>query len=267
MAAKFKIFPLINGEMMSSLSHILLNQALALNLPKEDVLPYNWDEKIILDDGSTTQGVMCPIIIWLLEGPGGPILIDTGMPDPKEARAIINAQGGEMKPCRQEPNWKLVRQLAAHGLEPQDVETIVITHLHGDHYGNNALFQNAKFYIHKDEIPLCLAAASWAPFYRPGFKRYLLDVIDQVELISGDIQLCEGIQVIHVGGHSPGLVSILVETEIGRVAIASDLIHSYKNLELNWPIGSFWDLKKVIQGMQRLHEIADVILPSHDAEL
>jgi glyoxylase-like metal-dependent hydrolase (beta-lactamase superfamily II) len=172
-----------------------------------------------------------------------------------------------MKPSRQEPEWKLPNQLAKHGFKLDDIEKIIITHLHGDHYGNNPLFPKARFYIHKDEIPLCLAASPWAPFYRPGFKRYLLEVIDQVVLVDGDMQICEGVRVIHVGGHSPGLLSVLVDTEIGRVVIASDIIHSYKNLELNWPIGSYWDLNQVIRGMRRLRRIADFVLPNHDAEL
>ena len=267
MRVHYKIYPLINGEMYSSLSHILLNQALALNLPKEQVVPFNWEESIPLEDGSFTPGVMCPIIVWLLVGPYGPILVDTGMPDPGEARRIITAQGGEMKPSFQDPEWKLESQLARHGFKPDDIERIIISHLHGDHYGNNGLFPKARFYIHKDEIPLCLAAPPWSPFYRPGFKRYLLEVIDQVQLVDGDMQLCEGVRMVHVGGHSPGLLSVVVDTEIGRVAIASDIIHSYRNLELNWPIGSYWDLNQVIRGMRHLLEIADLILPNHDAEL
>ena len=57
---------------------------------------------------------------------------------------------------------------------------------------------------------------------------------------------------------------ILVETRVGCVGIAGDLVHSYENLELNWPIGSFWDLEQVMQGMDLLRREADVIVPNHD---
>jgi hypothetical protein len=57
---------------------------------------------------------------------------------------------------------------------------------------------------------------------------------------------------------------VLVETKIGTAAIAGDLIHSYENLELNWPIGAFWDLNQVMDGMQRLRSEADLVLANHD---
>jgi glyoxylase-like metal-dependent hydrolase (beta-lactamase superfamily II) len=136
--------------------------------------------------------------------------------------------------------------------------------LHGDHFGNNELFTNARFFIHQEEIQLCLSPPSWAPFYRAGFAPHLENIIDRVELVTGDQQLCEGLRIVHVGGHSPGLLSVLVDTISGCVAIASDLVHSYRNLELDWPIGSFWNLNQVIDGVRYLKENADIVLPSHD---
>ena len=85
--------------------------------------------------------------------------------------------------------------------------------------------------------------------------------------MSADIELCEGIDIVHMGGHSPGLLSVLVNTVSGCIAIASDLVHSYRNLELDWPIGSFWNLTQVIAGVKYLKEQADILLPSHDWEL
>ena len=57
---------------------------------------------------------------------------------------------------------------------------------------------------------------------------------------------------------------VMVETDIGTVCLTSDVMYNYKNLELNWPMGSFWDLPDLMAGYERLRKEADVIIPEHD---
>ncbi len=267
MTIHYRIHALLTGETESTLGLILLNEAWALNLPPEKVLPFGWQERIDHGQGVFMPGVMAPVYAWLIEGPGEPLLVDTGLPPCSELRQVITAQGGEIKPCRQEPDWRLDRQLRRLGMDPREIRTVILTHLHGDHYGGNEFFPNARFIVHEAEIPLCLGGPPWAPFYRPGFAHRLRSVLDRVERVSTGVQLRPGIELIHVGGHSPGLLAVVVQTALGRVAIASDLVYSYRNLELDWPVGSFWDLNQVMRGMRLLSDRADIILPSHDAEL
>lgn len=266
MKPEFKIQAILNGVTYSTLSHIYLNEARPLRKPVSEITPLQREEysEKYLELGS---GLMVPIHVWLITGPGGPILVDTGVPPCEELRQIIESHGGEFKPCRQEEEWLLDRQLARFGFKLEDIHTIILTHLHGDHYGNNELFPNACFYVHEAEIPMCIAPPKWAPFYRPGYMPHFLRVLDRVIPISGDRQLIEGIDLMHIGGHAPGLMSVLVSTRLGRVAIAGDLIHSYGNLELDWPLGSLWNLNQAMHSMQRLRESAEIILPSHDWEL
>src|SRR5581483_9606182 len=44
------------------------------------------------------------------------------------------------------------------------------------------------------------------------------------------------------------------------------MIPFYKNLELNWPTGAFFNLTELIEGYQWMHDNADLILPHHDWE-
>ena len=213
---------------------------------------------------SLSPGLWVPVIVWLLLGTDKPILVDTGLASCEELERVLIAHSGVRIPCLQKPEWKLDRQLAKYGVEPGDIQEVVLTHLHGDHLGNNEMFSNAVFYVHESEIPLCLNPPRWAPFYRPDNATHLQNVLDRVHVITDEYQLHPGVRLAHVGGHSPGSMAILVETDMGRVGIAGDLVHSYENLELDWPIGSFWDLDQVIQGMHRLRSEFDLILPNHD---
>lgn len=262
-----RIQALLTGQTESTLGLILLNEARALNLSREQVLPWGWQEHIDHGDGSFASGVMAPVFAWLVTGPAGPSLVDTGLPPCAELHQVISSQGGEIKPCLQEPEWRLDRQLKSLGIAPEEIRTVVLTHLHGDHYGGNEWLPFARFIVHQAEVELCLSAPPWAPFYRPGFAHRFRAVQERTQVITGDLRLADGIELVHVGGHSPGLLAVLVQTALGRVAIASDLVYSYRNLELDWPIGSFWNLGQLMDGMQRLRKEADIILPSHDARL
>jgi glyoxylase-like metal-dependent hydrolase (beta-lactamase superfamily II) len=69
--------------------------------------------------------------VTLLESEGRRILVDSGACEDAAA---------------------LVRALAAHGLAPEDVDTVVSTHLHYDHCGNHLLFGRARFLVDEDDL-------------------------------------------------------------------------------------------------------------------
>lgn len=60
---------------------------------------------------------------------------------------------------------------------------------------------------------------------------------------------------------------VIVETAIGQVCLTSDVMYNYRNLELNWPMGSYWDLPELLRGYDRLKAISDVIVPEHDWQI
>ena len=68
-------------------------------------------------------------------------------------------------------------------------------------------------------------------------------LLQLLELLDGDLRIADGISVHHLGGHSPGMQVVLLETDAGRVCIPGDLVPFYKNLELNWPMGAFFDVR------------------------
>src|SRR5581483_12385935 len=152
------------------------------------------------------------------------------------------------------------------GVEPDDIDVVVNTCLHFDHIGNNTRFRNARFYIQARELPYGLDPPPWAQFYYPEFAYNIEEVRDRLEVLDGDRLITEGVRVVRLGGHTPGTQVVLVETDEGRVCLPGDMIPFYKNLELNWPTGAFFNLTELIEGYQWMHDNADLILPHHDWE-
>jgi glyoxylase-like metal-dependent hydrolase (beta-lactamase superfamily II) len=264
MSSTYRIHPLLNGAVFSSLKHILLSEAGPLGLPLVERLPAQPETYTFEPMEGQSVGVWVPVVCWLLLGGQEPILVDTGLASCKELQHSLKAHHVDPIPCVQKAEWRLDQQLRKFGLKPQDIQKVILTHLHGDHIGNNEMFTQAIFFVHESEISLCLDPPAWAPAYRSDNAIHLRKVLERVVPLQSEVELFPGIDLVHVGGHSPGSMAVVVETKANKVAIAGDLVHSYENLELDWPIGSFWDLQQVLDGMQDLRNIAEIVLPNHD---
>lgn len=85
-----------------------------------------------------------PIYCWLIKGGDKKILIDTGEMHPVQSEDREKAIGGKI--------YTFEDGLAQHGLTGKDIDVVIHTHLHSDHCENDYKCENAKFYIHKNEL-------------------------------------------------------------------------------------------------------------------
>lgn len=258
-----RIHHIVTGELESSLGVSLLNSGTAPGLQRERVLPHGYRYDIRRRDGTVTEGVMVPVPVWLLEGTDQVILIDTGLGDIDEVSAMQHRYGVDFVASRT-PDQDLVQGLARHGVRPEDVEVVVLTHLHFDHVGNNELFPNARFITQRDELPQALRPPRFSMFYYPEYAYKMTAILDRLELIDGDARIDPAVRLVKIGGHTPGCMVVMVDTAVGRVCLTSDVMYNYRNLELNWPMGSFWDIQDLMRGYDRLRLEADIIVPEHD---
>jgi glyoxylase-like metal-dependent hydrolase (beta-lactamase superfamily II) len=116
------------------------------------------------------------------------------------------------------------------------------------------------------ELPQGLRPPTFSMFYYPEYAHKITSVLDRVTLIDGDVQVDKNVRLVKIGGHTPGCMVVMIDTAIGRVCLTSDVMYNYRNLELNWPMGSFWDIRELMRGYDRLRIEADVIVPEHDWE-
>lgn len=262
-----RIHCIVTGEVESNLDIALLNGAGHPDIPLAHRYPFGYPDTIRLPSGATRVGNMVPAPVWLIEGTDRLVLVDTGLGDVDEVMAMQARYGSDWVASRSGSGQSLVEGLAAHGVTPKDIDTVVLTHLHYDHVGNNELFTNARFLVQREEIDLALNPPKFHMFYYPEYRHKLEHISDRLDVIDGDFQVNEQIRLIKIGGHTPGCQSVLVETAEGTVCLTSDVMYNYKNLELDWPTGSFWDLQAMVDGYARIRELSDVIVPQHDWQI
>jgi glyoxylase-like metal-dependent hydrolase (beta-lactamase superfamily II) len=232
---------------------------------KEELLPYGHKEREFKSDGTFEPGLMVPVPIWFIEGEDRKILIDTGLGDCEEIMRLQYRYGIDYL-ARKSKEQEIVTGLGAKGLKPEDIEIVVLTHLHFDHIGNTELFKNARFIVQKSEIPMLICPPRFATFYYREWSQRITNISDRLISIEGNLKLTKTIELVKVGGHSPGQMAVFVHTAKGRVCIASDFLYNYTNLRQEWPIGPIWNMDEWIRGLRFIKGEADIVVPNHDYE-
>jgi N-acyl homoserine lactone hydrolase len=158
---------------------------------------------------------------------GRNILIDTGVPAdfaPPPERLTITMR----------PN--VVEQLAALGIQPGDIDTVISTHFDVDHVGYHEVFPNAEHIVQREQYETARAgrprfAGSQAHWDHPSLRYRLVD---------GDIELLPGIELIASPGHAPGHQSVLVRLpRTGPVLLAIDAVSQERLFTVDrtpWPV-------------------------------
>ena len=193
-----------------------------------------------------------PLIAFYLEGEGHKILVDTGGSAP---------DGVHWMPYARQADERLERALRKIGVCPEEIDTVLLTHLHWDHAGNNRALPNARFLVQKLEYDFLAS-----PGEKPGFERELA-LQSSYELLEGDCAVFDGISVVLTPGHSVGSQCVLVDTAQGRKIIAGDLFPTYENWRANpkIPNGGFYDLRVIQSSMEKIGALGYDILPGHEA--
>jgi len=199
--------------------------------------------------------------VWVIQSAQRTVVVDTGF------GAAAAAQRGRtlLRP--------VAEGLAAIGVKAQDVQDVVITHMHYDHAGNVPLFPSARFHVQDAEMAYCTGRAMThghlaAPFDADNVVDMVRRTFDgRVVFHSGDEELFPGVTVHHLPGHTLGLQAVRVATLRGPVVLASDAIHFWANLERATPYPVVANVVAYLEALRRLRTLApslDHIIPGHD---
>jgi glyoxylase-like metal-dependent hydrolase (beta-lactamase superfamily II) len=145
---------------------------------------------------------------------GGAMLIDTGIGD-----ADAPASGWAPTPGR------LPENLATLGVTPEDVDVVLLTHLHTDHVGWSVVggrpyFPNARYVAPKvdhdiiEELNPRIRDEILAPLASTG----------QLDLVDGRVRLGPGVTTMPTPGHTPGHTSVVLESGDDTVVFSGDAV-------------------------------------------
>ena len=160
----------------------------------------------------------------LVQTKGFNLLVDTCVGNDKPRKITAN----------QALNTEFLHDLAATGCDREAINYVVCTHLHVDHVGWNTMkvkdswqptFPNARYLLGRDEYDYWSKSESedqmpvMEDSIAPIFEAGLVDLVETNHRISDEVRL------VPTAGHTPGHVSVVIESTGEKALITGDMIH------------------------------------------
>jgi glyoxylase-like metal-dependent hydrolase (beta-lactamase superfamily II) len=152
-----------------------------------------------------------PINAVLVRAVNRTVLIDTGLgPQPRTfiAAAVTH----------------LPEKLMQIGVQPEQVDLVLHTHLHVDHVGWDGAFPRARYVIARADWAFFMAEDSLEarPHLRDKVKP--LGEAGVVDLVDGESEVAPGIRVVPTPGHTPGHLSVWIESPGSTLVVLGDVV-------------------------------------------
>jgi len=116
--------------------------------------------------------------------------------------------------------------LNAAGYSPEQVDTVVITHMHGDHIGGlsgegGETFANARYVTGAAEYD------AWAKMDNEGFNTKVKPLAEKTAFLDDGGSVASGITAMAAFGHTPGHMAYMLESEGQQLALIADTANHY----------------------------------------
>ena len=217
------------------------------------------DSFIFDDDHASPHDI--DYYVWLLRSGARAIVVDTG----------YDAAEGERRdrPILRDP----AEQLRAFGVDPETVETVIVTHLHYDHAGSLHRFPSATLHLQAAEMAYATGPCMCHPALQMPFTgEHVCEAVrrlyqGRVVFHEGCGEVAPGVTVHRIGGHSRGLQAVRVRTRAGWLVLASDAAHFYENWILAKPFPIVVDVEDMLRGFATVSGLAssrEMTVPGHD---
>jgi glyoxylase-like metal-dependent hydrolase (beta-lactamase superfamily II) len=163
---------------------------------------------------------------YLIRTPGRTILVDTGIGPASLGMARLLGTSGH-----------LPERLRSAGVSPEDIDTVMFTHLHPDHVGWNLQQEGGQYRPTFPRARYVAHQADWDTFHQvevqqqlaniaPGYVEQTLTPLEPLgvlDLADGDKRiLSKEVTALHTPGHTPGSMSLLVASKGERAILVGD---------------------------------------------
>jgi glyoxylase-like metal-dependent hydrolase (beta-lactamase superfamily II) len=171
----------------------------------------------------------------LVRGDGFTALIETGLGDKWSAR--------ERELYAIEARPTLAEGLAARGVAPEEVDAVVLSHLHFDHSGGATelredacvpVFSSATLYVQEAELAnarqpherdrASYRPENWEPYAEAG----------RLEALSGPVQIRPGLTLLPLAGHSAGMQAIRIDSGGKTAFYFADALPTSAHVPIPW---------------------------------
>ena len=189
----------------------------------EEILKLGWLQPHFADENGRLR---MSIHSFIVETPDHRIVVDTCLGNDKQERRI--------------PHWNdrdgpFLADLAAAGFPAESIDTVLCTHLHVDHVGWNTrlvdgkwvpTFPRARYLMGRTEYEHWSAVKD-----RPDMAHIMADSVTPIVeaglamMVETNERICEEISLIPTLGHTPGHVSVMIQSRGEQAMITGDFVH------------------------------------------
>ena len=202
------------------------------------------------------------VFVWYIEGTKRRIMVDAGVAVESFRRRVGPASSIQT----------LDEGLGKLGLKPEDIDTVIITHLHFDHIELTYRFKKAEILVQKKELEfVCNPHPLRAHAYKSNLS--FLEGAN-IRTLDGDTDIVDGVRVLLTPGHSAANQSVAVETAAGLAIITGfccvqENFNPPPELQERGPFippGVTLNAMQAYDSAARVAELADILIPIHDIE-
>jgi glyoxylase-like metal-dependent hydrolase (beta-lactamase superfamily II) len=179
-----------------------------------------------------TEWIKIPVYVVLIDHPDGKILYDLGC-HPRAMEGYWSDGLKSVFPYYFSAEQDFAKQLDLTGTKPEDIKTVIVSHLHLDHAGNLHLFEHADVYVHRKDFEYGQTSVhiSTNPGDHGAYVKADLEVpVKKFHLVDADFEIAKGVEVITLPGHTPGVLGLVVHLEKeGTLIFPMDAVYTSQN--------------------------------------